>query len=84
MNAILSALIKKKKIILENDGKLLKKSFFGFLILSFAFQSGSFGEMVRQSMIDAYIQVSVLLDLPNHIYRLRLFNKYDVKSFYQN
>ena len=31
MNAILSALINKKKIILENDGRLLKKSFFGFV-----------------------------------------------------
>ena len=82
MNAILSALIKKKKIILENDGRLLKKSFFGFLILSLAFQSGSFGEMVRQSMIDAYIQVSVFVGFTLIIFiGLDSLTNIDVKSF---
>ena len=82
MNAILSALIKKKKIILENDGRLLKKSFFGFLILSLAFQSGSFGEMVRQSMIDAYIQVSVFVGFTLIIFiGLDSITNIDVKSF---
>ena len=82
MNAILSALIKKKKIILENDGRLLKKSFFGFLILSLAFQSGPFGEMVRQSMIDAYIQVSVFVGFTLIIFiGLDSLTNIDVKSF---
>ena len=52
MNALFSAIINKKKIILANEGRLLKKSFFGLLILSLTFQSGNFGQIVRQAMID--------------------------------
>ncbi len=61
MNALISSIIDKKKIILENEGRLLKKSFFGLFILSLSFQSGAFGDVVRKSMIDAYIQVSVFV-----------------------
>ena len=42
MNAILSAIKDKKKLIFANEARLLKKSFFGFLILSLAFQPISF------------------------------------------
>ena len=63
MNALINAINEKTKIILENDGRLLKKSFFGLLLLSLVFQGGEFGEVIRSSMIDAYIQVSVFVGL---------------------
>ena len=61
MNALFSVIKEKKRLMFENEGRLLKKSFLGLLILSLAFQSGSFGEVVRESMIDAYLQVSVFV-----------------------
>ena len=61
MNALFSVIKDKKRLMFENEGRLLKKSFLGLLILSLAFQSGSFGEVVRESMIDAYLQVSVFV-----------------------
>ena len=61
MNALITVIKDKKKIMFENEGRLLKKSFIGLIILSLAFQTGSFGEIVRQSMIDAYLQVSVFV-----------------------
>ena len=45
MNALINVLKKRKKAVLANDGRLLKKSFFGLLILALAFQSGDFGEI---------------------------------------
>ena len=42
-------------------GRLLKKSFLGFAILIMAFQANAFGDVVRQSLIDAYLQVSVFV-----------------------
>ena len=61
MNALINVLQKRKKVVLANDGRLLKKSFFGLLILALAFQSGEFGETIRRSMTDAYLQVSVFV-----------------------
>ena len=61
MNDLISAIINKKKNFIENDGRLLKKSFLGILILSLAFQTGELGTVVRQAMIDAYLQVSVFV-----------------------
>jgi len=61
MNALFNAIKDRKKYVLANDGRLLKKSFFGLLILSFAFQSGDFGDIIRNSMTDAYLQVSVFV-----------------------
>ena len=61
MNALVNALKKRKKYVLANDGRLLKKSFFGLFILALAFQSGEFGEIIRRSMTDAYLQVSVFV-----------------------
>ena len=61
MNAIINAISSKKKLIFANEGRLLKKSFFGLIILSLAFQGGDFGNTIRNSMIDAYIQVSVFV-----------------------
>ena len=82
MNALINAINEKTKIILENDGRLLKKSFFGLLILSLVFQGGEFGEIIRSSMIDAYIQVSVFVGFTLFVFiGLDSLTKFDVKNF---
>ena len=82
MNALINAINDKTKIILENDGRLLKKSFFGLLLLSLVFQGGEFGEVIRASMIDAYIQVSVFVGFTLFVFiGLDSLTKFDVKTF---
>ena len=82
MNAFINAINEKTKIILENDGRLLKKSFFGLLLLSLVFQGGEFGEVIRSSMIDAYIQVSVFVGFTLFVFiGLDSLTKFDVKNF---
>ena len=61
MNAFIAAVIEKKTILFSNEGRLLKKSFLGFVILIMAFQVNDFGNVVRQALIDAYLQVSVFV-----------------------
>jgi hypothetical protein len=61
MNAFIAAVIEKKTILTANEGRLLKKSFLGFAILLMAFQVNDFGDVVRQALIDAYLQVSVFV-----------------------
>ena len=61
MNAFISAVVEKKTILIANEGRLLKKSFLGFAILIMAFQANSFGDVVRQALIDAYLQVSIFV-----------------------
>ncbi len=61
MNAFIAAVIEKKTILIANEGRLLKKSFLGFAILIMAFQANEFGDVVRQSLVDAYLQVSVFV-----------------------
>ena len=82
MNALINAINEKTKIILENDGRLLKKSFFGLLLLSLVFQGGEFGEIIRSSIIDAYIQVSVFVGFTLFVFiGLDSLTKFDVKNF---
>ena len=82
MNAFINAISNKKKLILANEGRLLKKSFFGLLILTLVFQGGEFGTIVRNSMIDAYIQVSVFVGFTLFIFiGLDSLTKFDVKLF---
>ena len=82
MNALINALNEKTKIILENDGRLLKKSFFGLLLLTLVFQGGEFGEVIRSSMVDAYIQVSVFVGFTLFVFiGLDSLTKFDVKHF---
>ena len=82
MNALINTINEKTKIILENDGRLLKKSFFGLLLLSLVFQGGEFGEVIRSSMIDAYIQVSVFVGFTLFFFiGLDSLTKFDVKNF---
>ena len=81
MNALLTALKQRKKVVLANDGRLLKKSFFGLLILTLAFQSGEFGEIIRSSMTDAYLQVSVFVGFTLFIFiGLDSLTKFDIAS----
>ena len=82
MNALLTVLKQRKKVVLANDGRLLKKSFFGLLILTLAFQSGEFGEIIRSSMTDAYLQVSVFVGFTLFIFiGLDSLTKFDITSF---
>ncbi len=85
MNALINVINEKTKIILQNDGRLLKKSFFGLLLLSLVFQGGEFGEVIRSSIIDAYIQVSVFVGFTLFVFiGLDSLTKFDVKSFLSN
>ena len=61
MNAFIAAVIEKKTILIANEARLLKKCFLGFVILIMAFQTNTFGDVVRQALIDAYLQVSVFV-----------------------
>tara|TARA_B000000475_G_scaffold257115_1_gene238086 strand:- start:24 stop:1187 length:1164 start_codon:yes stop_codon:yes gene_type:complete len=61
MNAFIAAVLEKKTILVANEARLLKKSFLGLAILVMAFQTNSFGEMVRSTLADAYLQVSVFV-----------------------
>ena len=82
MNALLTVLKQRKKVVLANDGRLLKKSFFGLLILTLAFQSGEFGEIIRSSMTDAYLQVSVFVGFTLFIFiGLDSLTKFDIAFF---
>ncbi len=82
MNALINTINKKTKIIFQNDGRLLKKSFFGLLLLSLVFQGGDFGEVIRSSIIDAYIQVSVFVGFTLFVFiGLDSLTKFDVKNF---
>ena len=61
MNAFIASVLEKKTILVANEGRLLKKSFLGIAILAMAFQTNNFGEMVRNTLVDAYLQVSVFV-----------------------
>ena len=61
MNAFIAAVLEKKTILVANEARLLKKSFLGIAILAMAFQTNNFGEMVRSTLVDAYLQVSVFV-----------------------
>ena len=82
MNTLISAIKDKQKIMFANEGRLLKKSFFGLLILSLAFQTGNFGNIVRQSMVDAYLAVSVFVGFTLIVFiGLDSLTKVDINSF---
>ena len=61
MNAFIASIIEKKTILVANEARLLKKSFLGIVILAMAFQANNFGELVRGTLVDAYLQVSVFV-----------------------
>ncbi len=82
MNALINAIKHRKDKALANDARLLKKSFFGLLILALAFQPGEFGNIIRQSMTDAYLQVSVFVGFTLFVFiGLDSLTKFDIKTF---
>ncbi|MDC0248429.1 putative manganese transporter [bacterium] len=82
MNALISAIKDKQKIIFANEGRLFKKSFFGLLILILAFQTGNFGNVIRDSMVDAYLAVSVFVGFTLFVFiGLDSLTKFDTHSF---
>ena len=82
MNTLISAIKDKQKIMLANEGRLLKKSFFGLLILTLTFQTGNFGNIVRESMVDAYLAVSVFVGFTLIVFiGLDSLTKFDTNSF---
>ena len=82
MNALISAIKDKQKIIFANEGRLFKKSFFGLLILILAFQTGNFGNVIRDSMVDAYLAVSVFVGFTLFVFiGLDSLTKFDIHSF---
>jgi len=82
MNTLINAILVQKDVVLANDARLLKKSFFGFLILVLAFQPGEFGNIIRQSMTDAYLQVSVFVGFTLFIFiGLDSLTNFNIKNF---
>ena len=82
MNALISAIKNKQKIMFANEGRLLKKSFFGLIILALAFQTGEFGNIIRGSMVDAYLAVSVFVGFTLMVFiGLDSLTKFDIHSF---
>ncbi len=82
MNALINAITNQKKIIFANEGRLLKKSFYGLLILALAFQGGEFGHIIRSSMIDAYVQVSVFVAFTLFVFiGLDSLTQFNIKLF---
>ena len=68
--------------MLANEGRLLKKSFFGLLILALAFQTGDFGDVIRESMVNAYLAVSVFVGFTLIVFiGLDSLTNFDIGSF---
>ena len=82
MNALINVIKNRKNDALANDGRLLKKSFLGFLIIALAFQSGDFGDIIRKSITDAYLQVSVFVGFTLFIFiGLDSLTTFDTETF---
>ena len=82
MNALLAVVRDKKTILIANEGRLLKKCLLGFFILSFTLQTNSFGTLVRNVLIDAYLQVSVFVSFTLFIFLgIDALTKFDISNF---
>lgn len=82
MNAILAVIRNNKALIVANDGRLLKKCFLGFLILSLTFQSSDFGDVVRSVLVDAYLQVSIFVGFTLFIFLgIDSLTKFNIEHF---
>ena len=82
MNALLAKVVNKKTLLIANEGRLLKKCILGFLILVFSFQSSGFGQIVRELLVDAYLQVSVFVGFTLFIFiGLDSLTKFNVSDF---
>jgi hypothetical protein len=82
MNALLAKVVNKKTLLIANEGRLLKKCILGFLILVFSFQSSGFGQIIRELLVDAYLQVSVFVGFTLFIFiGLDSLTKFNVSDF---
>ena len=82
MNALLAVIKQNKAIFVANDARLLKKCSLGFLILALAFQPTNFGEVVRNVLVDAYLQVSVFVGFTLFIFLgLDSLTKFNIERF---
>ena len=82
MNALLAKVVNKKTLLIANEGRLLKKCILGFLILVFSFQSSGFGQIVRELLVDAYLQVSVFVGFTLFIFiGLDSLTKFNISDF---
>ncbi|MAZ07080.1 MAG: hypothetical protein CMM99_01250 [Rickettsiales bacterium] len=82
MNALIAVLINKKTILVANEGRLLKKCFLGFLILTLAFQPNDIGSIVKASLVDAYLQVSVFVGFTLFVFLgIDYLTKFNIDSF---
>tara|TARA_B100001057_G_scaffold301130_1_gene301330 strand:- start:1490 stop:2653 length:1164 start_codon:yes stop_codon:yes gene_type:complete len=85
MNALVTALLDKRTILVANEGRLLKKSFLGFVILMMAFQTGEFGSMVRDILVEAYLAVTVFVGFTLFIFiGLDSLTKYNIQKILEN
>ena len=82
MNALLAKVVNRKTLLIANEGRLLKKCILGFLILVFSFQSSGFGQIVRELLVDAYLQVSVFVGFTLFIFiGLDSLTKFNISDF---
>ena len=85
MNALLSVIKNNKAIFIANEGRLIKKCLLGFFILSLALQSNEIGRIVRDVLIEAYLQVSVFVGLTLFIFiGLDSLSKFNTEEFFKN
>ena len=82
MNAILAVIRNNKAFFVANEGRLLKKCLLGFLILSFTFQSSTFGDLIRSVLVDAYLQVSIFVGFTLFIFiGIDSLTKFNIENF---
>ena len=82
MNALLVSVIKNKEILIANEGRLLKKCFLGILVLFLLILSNNFSEIIKNSLIEAYLQVSVFVGFTLFIFLgIDFFTKFEIKIF---
>lgn len=82
MNALLAKVVNRKILLIANEGRLLKKCILGFLILVFSFQSNDFGHIVRELLVEAYLQVSIFVGFTLFIFiGLDSLTKFNISDF---
>ncbi len=82
MNALLVSVIKNKEILIANEGRLLKKCFLSILVLSLLILSNDLSEIIKNSLIEAYLQVSVFVGFTLFVFLgLDFFAKFEIKIF---
>ncbi len=82
MNALLATVINNKTILIANEGRLLKKCSIAFFILALSLPSGELGQIIRSSLIDAYLQVSVFVGFTLFVFLgLDYITKFNINKF---